>query len=324
MRRLSWGFVPALALAAPSVHAQAKDAAALFDHGLAEMQAHRYETGCPALEESYRSDPHPGVLITLAECEYGWGKLVQAQRQFATYLETVTKMPKAEARMQADRVKLATQRVAELEHDIPVLTLVTKDGVPAGSTLSLDGDAPTPPGTVRRVDPGAHTARLVAPGGASETIPVSIAKGEARSIAVGLTTPAAPPPAVAVPAQPPSEPAPASDPRRPWLFASIGVGAAGILAGSVLGAVALADKSTISAHCPTPGTCDSASAVSTANGAVSIGWASTAAFGVGLAGAAAAVTLWVMKPPRTGVAIVPVLTPPSAHAYGSVGARVEF
>src|ERR1700723_3574123 len=47
----------------PIAHADADEATALFNRGLADMQAHRFDTGCPALEKSYQQDPHPGGLI---------------------------------------------------------------------------------------------------------------------------------------------------------------------------------------------------------------------------------------------------------------------
>jgi hypothetical protein len=38
------------------------------------------------------------------------------------------------------------------------------------------------------------------------------------------------------------------------------------------------------------------------------------------------VTLWILEPKKSGggVALSPVLVPPSAHSYGSMGARLQF
>src|ERR1700724_1365517 len=61
------GSVLALGVSAGVARADGPDpAAALFDRGLADMQAHRYATACPELAESYRLDPHAGGLFTLA------------------------------------------------------------------------------------------------------------------------------------------------------------------------------------------------------------------------------------------------------------------
>jgi hypothetical protein len=63
------GTLPALA-EDPGAAQDAKAAAkALFDRGIDERDAHRYESACPALAESYELDPRPGTLLYLAECE---------------------------------------------------------------------------------------------------------------------------------------------------------------------------------------------------------------------------------------------------------------
>jgi hypothetical protein len=303
----------------PLAGARTASAGALFDKGFAEMQAHHYATACPALAESNRLEPHAGVLITVAECEYQWGHLTKAEELFESFMTLVGKMPRAEAKAQTERTKLAADRLTALAHDIPAVTLVTKPGSPPGSTVSLDNDTPTPPGTVRHVDPGTHVARIIGPSGASTPLDVQLEVGAERTIALELKLDAPPPPAE--PAPPPD-----ADPRRPWFIAAVVVGGAGLVTGGVLGAVALADKSTITAHCPTPSTCDSTGAVGTAQSAITIGWGSTAAFVVGVAGAGAAIALWATRPSSKQAALVPIVTPPlpGAHSYGSIGARLEF
>jgi hypothetical protein len=315
-RRLGLRLAVAFLFVAPLAQADADEATALFNRGLADMQAHRFDTGCPALERSYQQDPHPGGLITLAECNYQWGKLALAREEYASFLDLVAHMPRDEAKKQAERSTLAASRRTELDRDVPIVTLTAKGGAPEGTTLSLDGDAPTAPGTLRRVDPGHHVARLLTPDGRTATMELSVGKAENRIFVVGFDV-----------VTPGATPAP-SDLRKPWLITAVVVGATGLLAGAVLGAVAIADKSTVDAHCPSGGLCDSNSAVSTANTAVAVGWGSTAAFAVGLAGAGAAVGLWLTRPTHSGsgVAIIPLLVPPSpaTRSYGSVGARLEF
>src|SRR4051794_16280293 len=61
-------------------------AEALFESGLADMQAGRYETGCKALAESQRIDPRGGTLFTLATCEARWGRIATAVTRFGDYL----------------------------------------------------------------------------------------------------------------------------------------------------------------------------------------------------------------------------------------------
>src|SRR5690242_13425871 len=88
--------VVTIAAVAPEARAQGGSPQAQFDYGLAEMEAGRYATGCPALAESYRLDPHPGVLFTLAECENRAGKLASALTHYDAYRDLYAHMSEAE------------------------------------------------------------------------------------------------------------------------------------------------------------------------------------------------------------------------------------
>ncbi|WP_437943129.1 hypothetical protein WMF27_27655 [Sorangium sp. So ce281] len=87
--RRSIPLVTAVGLLSLSVPVAAQDIAtaeALFERGLADMQAGRYETGCKVLAESERIDPQPGTPFTLAACEAQWGRIATAVAHFKDYL----------------------------------------------------------------------------------------------------------------------------------------------------------------------------------------------------------------------------------------------
>ncbi len=50
-----------------------KSSPALFDRGVADMNAGNYAAGCKAIAESQRIDPRPGTLFSLATCHRSLG-----------------------------------------------------------------------------------------------------------------------------------------------------------------------------------------------------------------------------------------------------------
>jgi hypothetical protein len=67
-----------LLLAAPAAAGDKETAKGLFDRGIDQMEAGHYDKACPDIAESYRLDPQPGTLFTLAECEVKRGRLATA------------------------------------------------------------------------------------------------------------------------------------------------------------------------------------------------------------------------------------------------------
>ena len=69
-----------------------QEADRLFQQGLESMRAGAYEVACPELAQSYRIDPSPGALFTLAECEAGWHKLASALTDYQSFVSALTAM----------------------------------------------------------------------------------------------------------------------------------------------------------------------------------------------------------------------------------------
>ncbi|KYG02810.1 hypothetical protein BE21_54305 [Sorangium cellulosum] len=305
-----------VALSAPAAAQNIAIAEALFEKGLADMQAGRYETGCKALAESERLDPQPGTLFTLAACEAEWGRIATAVTRFGEYLARVAQMTPAQVARQGERPKLARQRREELAPRVPKLALSLPPGAPAGTVVRRDGDAlgDIQLGIALPVDPGEHRVSIQAPGGPLQEQRITIAAGETKELTLELKeTPApaasAPPPASPQPAAPELVPAPASagpdrpagpGGRRTAMYVASGLGAAGLVLGGVTGALVLGKKGTIDEHCGSgiqtadPKACDTTGSDAGIS-AITLASVSTIGFAVGLAGLGTAAVLYLTE-----------------------------
>jgi hypothetical protein len=311
--------------------AQSKNAAqAQYDWGLAEMQASRYASGCPAIAESYKLDPLPGALFTLAECENKWGKLATALAHYAAYLDAFSRMTAKQKVDQVGRDQLARAQRERLDRDVPRLTVTLGASAPQDTTIRCDGDPIGVPslGVALPLDPGDHVITAESADGRRFEEHFTLSRGEKQTRIVELKTPPGPvpppvPPLPATTSQSPASPpaaAPIPESRGPsstsnssrtWLYAAGGVGVAGVTVGAVAGAFTLGDKATIDKHCGlngVPTSCD-AQGKSAADNSKVMGVVSDIGFGVGVAGLATAVVLWLVRPQsvRSSKAVTPVV-----------------
>jgi len=291
-------------------------AEALFGRGLEDMLAGRYETGCPALEESLRLDPRPGTLFTLAECEGKRGRLATAVTRYEDYLSVYSRMTPDQQSKQRGRGELAAERKAELAPQVPRLTLVVPPDAPSDVTVKRGAVVLARPslGIALPVDPGEHVIVTEAPGRAPVTTSFTIAAGEVKSITLEVGRPLAgggldrggePAPRLSA-AAPAERVAPGDGPggRRVAAYVAGGVGVAGLALGSVAGGLALGQKGTVEDQCnPESLVCtqEGKDAVDTGQ---TLGLVSTIGFGVGLSGVVLAVILLATEgdspPPATG------------------------
>src|SRR5580704_16022315 len=94
-------------LSIPALAAGPDDAAVLFDRGVADLEAGRYDAACPAIEQSYKLDPRPGTLFALAECEMKRGHLGAAAARYDQYLALYPTLSADKRAKQGDREKMA-------------------------------------------------------------------------------------------------------------------------------------------------------------------------------------------------------------------------
>jgi hypothetical protein len=241
-------------------------AEALFNSGMADLEAGRYETACQAIAESQRLDPRPGTLFTLATCEERWGHIATAVTRYGDYLSLYERLPPDRKAAQGERPKVARTQREKLAADVPELTLSLPPETPAGTVVKRDGQvlAAAALRTALPVDPGEHTVSTQIPGGPVWEQRFTIRLGEKKNLALQWTSisggagPASrgveAPQASAGPASRGVEAPQASG----WRTAGFVIGGAGILglgAGVVAGVLAIQDKS--SAHCNAAGVCAS-------------------------------------------------------------------
>jgi|HubBroStandDraft_5_1064220.scaffolds.fasta_scaffold131233_2 hypothetical protein len=303
------GVALALLLSCRVARADGEDAAVQFNYGLSEMTAGRYTTGCPALEASFRLDPRPGTLFTLAECNRQWGKLASALAGYEEYLAQYERMSPEQKAKQADRVRVALAERKTLKESVPHLTVRLPEGAPPGTVASRDDVELGGPmlGAAVAVDPGEHVVRVRTPDGQVREQRLTLTAGEDRIVTVELPVAAAPvvgpPPTMApagptqVPSHPDAAPTPASAPsHRVWTLAAGAIGGAGLVVAGVAGIIVLAKKPDVTANCNAQGVCASQADANAGNAAHGIADVGTAALVVGGVGLAAALVLWLTEP----------------------------
>ena len=298
----------------PALAQDAATSGALFDKGVADMQAGHFDTACPALEESQQLDPHPGTLFTLAECQAKWGKVASAVAHYQDYLGVVSRLPPDQQARHHDREVIANAQIAKLKPTVPMLTLVLPANAPAGTTVTRNGVVlqGAALGLALPIDPGNYVLVTHVPGGEDHSITISIALGDSKRVPLDVRPPAAstpgaprlgsaaplpvtPPAAAADTSAPPNQPTESHANSKLPAYVAGGIGVAGIVVGSVTGILVFGKKSTVKSDCVGT-TCNSADGVNAANSGKSLATVSDIGFGVGIAGLAAGAILLLTQP----------------------------
>jgi tetratricopeptide (TPR) repeat protein len=237
-KRKPKGKAPAAAApveAGPS--AEAKEAArAAYGRGQAAFSGGQFATAKLAFQEAFDAVPNPIVLLSIAESEMKLEQFTEAVVTWQRYLEL-----KPDA---ADRADIET-KIKTLAA-MPAMVSVTSE--PSGAALDLDG-LPTQRTTPVQLElaPGEHTIDYSLAGHRSGSETLSVKAGEKRQLRVSLEAlPAAPVVAEASvpvvepqPASQPAQDAASSGPPTTAIWVTAGVGAAGLIAGSVFGLLAV-------------------------------------------------------------------------------------
>jgi hypothetical protein len=278
--------VAALSLSGACLAGAPGSADALFDEGAALLKAGKVEQACGKLAQSQSVEPAIGTLGLLAYCHEQSGKLATAMREYGEVAEL------AHLASQAEREKIARERVAELATRVSRLSLVLSepaDGLEVYLDARLLGASEL--GASTPVDAGSAELRIVGkdlePWAQALQIP---ADGSTLRVVVPKLA-RKPLAAAPVPARPPAPAAKKSlGLRRPAMWASFGAGAVGVAVGSYFGLRAMSARSDASSHC-VGNVCDR-TGVDARNDALDRARVSTVAFAVGAAfGAAGAVLL---------------------------------
>lgn len=294
---------------------QAKE---LFDQGVKDLLAEKYAQACPAIERSFRLDPRPGTLFTLAECEAKWGRTATAVARYTEYLGQYKQFAPKKAAEQKGRAEKSRAQIAALGPEVPLVTLRLPDGAPEDLEVRHDGEllprvslsAPI------AVNPGVNTFTTQVPGGPLVPHKVTAAARDRLEITLTVRTTPDPEPAPTATASAPataaigpvassaaSAPLPSAVPdTRSYRFAAAitgGTGAVGIVAGVVTGILAVDQKATRDRLCRRSGedyVCDTLAGVSAGEQLKVLGGVSTAAFVLGAAGLATSGVLLLAMP----------------------------
>ncbi len=280
-----------VALSAPG-SARAQQPQQLFDEGLKDMLAGQFDVGCPKIARSYELDSLPGALFTLAACYARWGKTYSAVLRYQDFLGKVATLSQAEQTEQQQRVITASEKLIALEPQVPKLTLQLAATVPADAQVEMDGTVVPRAtlGTAQPIDPGEHRFVVrTADGRVAEQVE-RFEPGVARQVT--LEGPAAVEPLAVEPEETSS-----GDflfPLKTWAFIAGGVGAAGIVVGSITGGLVFAKKGDVEDNCVDL-VCNQ-DGKDAADAAQTLGLVSSITFGVGIVGLAAGTALWFLAP----------------------------
>src|SRR5262245_22382355 len=205
----------ALALTCPAMAGDVAAAEALFNRGVADMKAKKFETACPAIEESYRLDPRPGTLFTLAECEAKRGRVATAVTRYGDYLALFSRLPPDQQNQQKGRRKIATEKKAELLPEAPEITLTLPPDAPRGTVIKRDDAVLSEAalGVALPIDPGDHVVTTQAPGGDVTETKITLQRREKKQIVLKVKAAASAPSTAS--ATPSASAAPTSAPPPP-------------------------------------------------------------------------------------------------------------
>ncbi|EYF02888.1 tetratricopeptide repeat protein [Chondromyces apiculatus] len=292
----------------------AGDADDLFQKGMADLEAGRLDTACPALRKSFRFEKRPTTLFHLAECEDRAGRIATAALHYDEYLDLFERLSPPEQQAEGERERKAFKRRETLDGDIPRVTFRLPESAPVGTKVTRvtkQGGDPVPValGVALPIDPGEHWVMTQPPGGARWEKRFFVQKGDRQTIALSVSSPDDD--AKMVRYSRPLEPVPALLPpeeydnsgRRIATWTAGGIGAAGVVTGIVTGAVAWSQKGVVNSNCR-DGLCNT-KGESAADLASTMGTVSTIAFPIGLAGLAVAVVLILTEPEQGRLGAAP-------------------
>jgi hypothetical protein len=223
----------------------------LYKHGVESFEAGDYPTACRLLAESYRIDPRPGALFTLATCDVRAGRIATAAKGYTDYLELVKALPPEQQAQQEGRRAAAEQERASLLPDLPYLKIVIVGPQRSAPDVSLNG-APLSSGELGveiPVDPGEQTVEQRLGNGQSRMQRVVLAKRDHYVLSL-LGAPAEPPTHISIVpssgALPPPLPAPPSN-KAAYVIGAVGF--TGLAVGAVAGVLALGNRSVVQNEC---------------------------------------------------------------------------
>ncbi|MGH7272619.1 MAG: hypothetical protein ACREJ3_19490 [Polyangiaceae bacterium] len=303
---------------APADDTTTGEARALFTAATGFANRGDWSQALSAFERSEELRPHALTTYNIGFCERALGRIMRARKMLHKALAENAAHGGAE--LPDDFAASARTYLAELENRVaravvrvsPADAAILVDGAPLerGATggprpvLWEDTRDPgageaAPAATFElELDPGTHVFAASKAGSGDHVLTRTLEAGSEVELTLTLPSPAPPPsalgaqaPVVSSVAPPPAEEGGhGAAPNRVPFYVAVGLGAAGLATGLVSGSIALAQKSKLSADCPTF-TCTGAGLtdLSRADTAADV---ATTGFIVGGVGVATAAVLW--------------------------------
>jgi hypothetical protein len=300
--------------AAASADPSAQDSAvaqSLYDEARKLTSSGQWTPACPKLEESQRLDPTPVTEFYLADCYEHVGRTASA---WTTFLDLAVTAHRSGGPKAADRERVAKSRASALEARLTKFVIdVPADVRAQGLVIKRDGEVVGEGqwGAPVAVDPGRHSVEASAPGKRAWTAQEDV-QGSGRVVrlqVLALEDVPAPPAAAAStgstpgPAEAPAAPEEThSSPLRVVGITTAGIGAVGLVVGTILGLQALSKNSDAnSGHCGSSAgfsdanACDS-QGLGLRKDAVDAANLSTIGFAAGGALVVAGAVMWLVAP----------------------------
>ena len=192
-----------LAVEARPARAEVQDRAVArmhFDRGVTLYEAGSYQAALDEFQAAYEAQPHPAVLVNIANCFARTGRPVRAIRAFERYLRETGARVSATERADIERVMGEQRRlVGELRIEVRGLEgQLLVDGLPVG-------DAPTV--HTELVEAGPHRIEVRPATGSAIVRQATVAGGATATV---VLEPAA------TPSPTPTPTPPSGDPPAPW------------------------------------------------------------------------------------------------------------
>jgi tetratricopeptide (TPR) repeat protein len=219
---------PQTAAAAEPSDVQRETAREAYTRGQALFVEKKFAEAKAAFEQAYAAVPNPVVLLSIAESDVRLGNLEAALGTFQRYLAERPDAP--------DRAEVE-QKIADLTATPAILVLSSE---PAGAVIVLDGrnTGKVTPAEIE-TPRGEHSVELSIAGHQKVVTPVTARIGARHELHVTLQ-PEPPAPVAPEPLAPPPE-VDGSPTTALWITGV--VGAAGLVTGTVLGFMVLAERS---------------------------------------------------------------------------------
>jgi hypothetical protein len=226
-----------------SLHGPAKDAyvaaASLYERG-------DYQAAEAKYSEAHDLAKDPRLVFNMAACEKQLHKYAHMGALLRQYKEEAGATLSADDRAKVDGALDALARF---------VGIVAMAVDPAGATIVVDGEAvgAAPLASPVWLDPGKHTVVVSKDGFESVERPISVSAGTSTTVSIALLAQAKGETASGPASQPSAESAPPrGDGGKKWsplVYGGFALAGAGLLAGSVTGAIAIGKASSLGGSC---------------------------------------------------------------------------